>query len=174
MRRTSPEHHRPIAALYTTVISETLRWPGPGVRHMKCGLAIQMHFIPYYAPGIAELARTLPEMPVILDHLGRPAQGSPAEFDNVLRLADLPRVYMKYSNISAASKEKFPYSDVKPIVRRAYQAFGPDRMLWGYLGTTLPEYKASEELFGMMFDFAPESERIKIRSLNAKKLFAFD
>ncbi len=140
----------------------------------ELGLGIQMHFIPYYAPMIGELAGKFREMPVILDHLARAGQGSPAEFESVLRLADLPRVYVKFSNISASSKEKFPYSDMKPLVRRAYQAFGADRMLWGYLGTTAPEFKTSQEVFDVMFDFAPESERIKIRGLTAQKLFAFD
>ena len=29
------------------------------------------------------------------------------------------------------------------------------------------------QLFEIMFDFAPEADRAKIRGLNAKKLFAF-
>src|ERR1051325_1673170 len=56
------------------------------------GLAIQMHFIPYYAPQIGALAEQFPQMPVILDHLARAGQGTPAEYDNVLKLAKLPRV----------------------------------------------------------------------------------
>ena len=80
---------------------------------------------------------------------------------------------MKFSNVEASSKQKFPYLDVKPVVRRAYQAFGADRMMWGYLGTTSAEFEASEKVFEIMFDFAPESERRKIRGLTAQKLFAF-
>jgi L-fuconolactonase len=139
----------------------------------ELGIGIQMHFIPFYAPGIGELAAKFPEMPVILDHLARAGQGTLAEYENVLKLADLPRVYMKFSNVEAVSKEKFPYADVKPIVRQAYQAFGADRMIWGYLGTTAAEFEVSEKVFDTMFDFAPKSERRKIRGLTAQKLFAF-
>jgi predicted TIM-barrel fold metal-dependent hydrolase len=98
------------------------------------GLAIQMHFIPYYAPQIRSLASQLKEMPVLLDHLARSGQGTPAEYEEVLRLADLPRVYMKYSGVSYSSKQEYPFRDAQPLVRRVFQAFGADRILWGGLG----------------------------------------
>ena len=63
------------------------------------GLAIQMHFIPFYAPQIGALAEQFREMPVILDHLARAGQGTPAEYEQVLKLARLPRVYMKFSGV---------------------------------------------------------------------------
>ena len=53
----------------------------------QLGMAIQMHFLPYYAPQIYDLAAQFPELPVILDHLGRFDEGTPADFAAVLRLA---------------------------------------------------------------------------------------
>ena len=47
----------------------------------ELGLAIQMHFIPFYAPQIGALAERFREMPVILDHLARAGQGTPAEYN---------------------------------------------------------------------------------------------
>ena len=55
----------------------------------RLGLAIQMHFIPFYAPRIGALAEQFREMPVILDHLARAGEGTPAEYDEVLKLARL-------------------------------------------------------------------------------------
>lgn len=102
----------------------------------ELGLAIQVQLIPYHAPQIGELAAKFREMPVILDHLARPGQGTSAEYEQVLRLAESPRVYMKFSGTGAtsASKQPFPHSDAKPLVKRVYEAFGPDRMIWGELG----------------------------------------
>jgi predicted TIM-barrel fold metal-dependent hydrolase len=139
------------------------------------GLRIQLNFAPRFAPQIRELAAEFKDMPIILDHLGRAGQGTPAEYDDVLRLAELPRVYMKYTDlgVSVSSKQKFPYLDAKPIVKRAYDAFGADRMIWGYMGMNMPAFEKNVELFNIMFDFAPESERAKIRGLNSKKLFGF-
>ena len=67
-------------------------------RIQQLKLAIQMHFLPYYAPQIGELAEQFPNVPVILDHLGRASEGTPADFTAVLKLAKLPNVHMKYSN----------------------------------------------------------------------------
>jgi predicted TIM-barrel fold metal-dependent hydrolase len=141
----------------------------------ELGLSIQMHFIPYYAPEIGELAAKFRDMPVILDHLARPGQGTPEEYEQVLRLAEFPRVFMKYTTtgVDSASKTPYPHPDARKTVRRAYDAFGADRMIWGGLGSSIAEFNRAENLFDAMFDFAPESERAKIRGLTAQKLFAF-
>ena len=99
----------------------------------KLGLAIQVHCIPHYAPAIGELASKFPQMPVIIDHLARPGQGTPEEYEQVLKLAQLPRVYMKYTTtgVASASRQPFPHADAKPLVKRVYQAFGADKILLG-------------------------------------------
>ncbi len=43
-------------------------------------LAIEMHCLPYYATQVGELAEQFPEVPVIIDHLARVGQGTPADF----------------------------------------------------------------------------------------------
>jgi predicted TIM-barrel fold metal-dependent hydrolase len=99
------------------------------------GLAIQLHCIPHYAGQIGELAAKYPATPIILDHLARPGQGTPEEYEQVLKLAALPRVYMKFSStgVASASKEPFPHRDAKPLVKRVYEAFGANKMIWGEL-----------------------------------------
>src|SRR5262245_2528616 len=67
----------------------------------------------------------LPIFPVILDHLGRAGQGTAADADGVIALAKLPRIYLKYSGVNYSSKGQYPFADVKPFIRRAYDAFGP-------------------------------------------------
>jgi predicted TIM-barrel fold metal-dependent hydrolase len=137
----------------------------------ELGLAIQMHFLPYHAPQIGKLASRHPGIPVILDHLGRAGMGTPEEYDQVLALAKLPRTYMKISGLSYSSKEKAPFRDVRPLVMRAHEAFGPDRLLWGGLGQNMGEFETAVEIFDAMFDGIPESDKAKVRGLNAKRLF---
>jgi len=137
------------------------------------GMAIQMHFIPRFAPQIGELASQFRDVPVILDHLGRAGQGTAAEYDHVLELSKLPRVYMKYSGVEYSSKQPYPYPDVKPIVRKVYDAFGPDRIIWGGLGMNMPEFEKEAAMLDQMFDYASESDRAKIRGLNSMKLYRF-
>jgi len=76
------------------------------------GLAVQMHFIPCHAPDIRKLAGQFRDVPVILDHLGRYGEGTPAEYEEVLRLSELPRVYMKFSAVVYSSKQKPPHRDL--------------------------------------------------------------
>jgi predicted TIM-barrel fold metal-dependent hydrolase len=139
------------------------------------GLGIQIHCIPHYAVEIGELAAKFPETPVILDHLARPGQGTTEEYEQVLKLAKLPQVYMKYSStgVETASKEPYPHLDARPLVKRVYEAFGADRMIWGELGANMAEFAREVKLFDLMFDFAPEAERMKIRGLTAQRLFKF-
>jgi L-fuconolactonase len=141
----------------------------------KLGLAIQIHCIPHYAPAIGELAGKFRETPVILDHLVRPGQGTAEEYEHVLRLAKLPRVYMKFTRtgVQSASRQPFPHLDAKPLVRRVYNAYGPDKMIWGELGGNLAQFRQAVQLFDVMFDFAPEADRRKIRGLTSQKLFSF-
>jgi predicted TIM-barrel fold metal-dependent hydrolase len=141
----------------------------------ELGLSMLIQLIPHYAPQLGDLAAKFREMPVILDHLARPGQGTAEEYEQVLKLATIPRVYMKFSGtgVASASKQPFPHEDAKPFVKRVYEAFGADRMIWGELGSSMAEFDRAVQLFDLMFDFAPETERAKIRGLTSQKLFAF-
>ena len=76
----------------------------------ELGLAIQLHMIPHYASQVGELATKVRGVRIILDHLARPGQGTAAEYEDVLRLAKIPGVYMKFSTtgVAAASKQPSP------------------------------------------------------------------
>lgn len=137
------------------------------------GLAIQMHFTPNHAPAIGRLAAEFRNMPVILDHLARSGQGTPKEYDGVLALAKLPRVVMKFSGWSYSSKEEAPHKDIATLVKRTFDAFGPDRMIWGGLGHNPRQFETACSVFDTAFAFASESDKAKIRGLTAKKLFRF-
>lgn len=69
--------------------------------------------------------------------------------------------------------EAYPFPSVKPLIKRVYSAYGPDKIMWGELGASMPAFDKATELFDTMFDFAPENERKTIRGLTAQKLFAF-
>ena len=137
------------------------------------GLAVQMHFIPLHAPEIADLAREFSSTPVILDHLARSGQGTPEQYNRVLEMAKLPNVYMKYSGVRYSSKQPSPHRDAAPLVRRTFDAFGPNRIIWGGLGMTMPEFKENSATLDALFDFASAADRAKIRGGNAVKLFRF-
>ncbi len=129
------------------------------------GLGIEMHCIPMQARNIRSLAEQLPGVRVTIDHMGRPGQGTEAEYEDILRLAELPQVVMKYSGW------EYYKGDLGQLTKRLYHAFGPDRMVWGTLGNTLAEYQQRSRRFEEMLAFAPERDRNKIRGGTAQRLF---
>jgi predicted TIM-barrel fold metal-dependent hydrolase len=129
------------------------------------GLGIQMHFIPAQAANIYDLAAKFSDTMVILDHMGRPGQGTDREYQDVLKMAKLARVVLKFSNWADYK------GDLHQLTRRLYEAFGPDRMIWGGLGNTLPDFRKQSARFDELLAFAPEADRAKIRGGNAQRLF---
>ncbi len=137
------------------------------------GMAIQVHMKPFFAPPLEKLVAEFPDLPVVIDHLARSGMGTEADWRDVLRLADRPKVYMKFSGINYSSKQDPPYADAKPRVKQAYEAFGAERMLWGGLGFSAAQLEDRAKTLDFLFDYAPESDRAQVRGLTAKKLFGF-
>ena len=131
----------------------------------ELGLAIQMHIIPAHAPQVSALANEFRDTNVIIDHLARVGQGTSTEYDEVLKMAKLPRVYMKFSGAKPPS--------LKTVVQRTFDAFGPNRMIWGGLGMNMADFQQNSVMFEEMFDFAAAAEQAKIKGLNARALFGF-
>lgn len=129
------------------------------------GMAVQMHFIPGQAPNIRALASKFPNTTVILDHMGRPGQGTEKEYEEVLRLSELPRVILKYSNWGEYK------GDLSELTRRIYHAFGPERVIWGMVGNTPADYRKQAARFEELLAFASPADRARIRGGNAQRLF---
>ena len=139
----------------------------PGMKNVfrqarQSKMVVQFHFIPYYAPRIAELAREFPDVPLVLDHLARAREGSAAEVDQVMPLGKLPNVYMKYSG---------PYAGDADLSRRAYDAFGPDHMICGTVGMNADEYQKWSANFERCFGSLAAPDREKVRVRTAKALY---
>jgi predicted TIM-barrel fold metal-dependent hydrolase len=118
----------------------------PALRHMAAtGLVLWTYLTRDQLGLLAELPSTVPDLPVVLnhlgfcphemrvDHLGRPRFDDPfppGSLDPVLRLADHAPVRVMLSGQYALSTEAPPYRDLDPVVRALADAFGPRRLLW--------------------------------------------
>ena len=58
-------------------------------------------------------------------------------------------------------------------MRRTFDAFGAERIIWGGLGMNLAAFEKAAAMFEEMFDFASEADGAKIRGRNAARLFGF-
>ncbi|WP_442505452.1 amidohydrolase family protein [Novipirellula sp. SH528] len=139
------------------------------------GLAIQLHFEPRYAPGLEPLIREFTDTTVIIDHLGRPMQGTPEEHEVVVRWSRFPNTVMKVSSIP--DQNSYPHRDVQPIIRRLTDAFGAERMIYGggfnsaATGESYRDYRIS--VADLLSHLSPD-DRTKILGGTAAKLFGFN
>jgi predicted TIM-barrel fold metal-dependent hydrolase len=139
------------------------------------GLMIQLHFEPRWAPGFEPLIEEFSGTTVIIDHLGRPLQGTPAEHARVVGWSKYKNTVIKLSAIPP--KTQFPHRDAAPFVRNAVDAFGPDRIIYGggfEPGATGASYLAARErLLGFVSHLSP-ADQDKVSGGTAAKLFKFD
>lgn len=77
------------------------------------------------------IARHDGALDVCIDHMADCPIDQPDELKKLLRLARYPRVYVKLSHLWLLSKQQYPYRDTHDQVRRLYDAFGPQRLMWG-------------------------------------------
>ncbi|MGF3056232.1 amidohydrolase family protein [Microbacterium sp. YY-01] len=89
--------------------------------------------------AVVQLAQQVPELPIVLDHVGKPAVGTalaPRHPDATwLRqlndLASLPRTAVKLSGLPAEAAGDWNSRQLEPFLDAATDAFGVDRVLWG-------------------------------------------
>jgi predicted TIM-barrel fold metal-dependent hydrolase len=138
------------------------------------GLAIQLHFEPRYAPGFEPLIREFSKTTVVIDHLGRPMQGTIKEHDVVVRWARLHNTVMKVSALP--DQNRYPHRDVKPIIRDLTNAFGADRMIYGggfNASATGDSYRSYREQVAELLSYLSADDQAKILGGTAAKLFGF-
>jgi predicted TIM-barrel fold metal-dependent hydrolase len=139
------------------------------------GMAVQLHIEPRYAPGFEPLIKEFPRIKVVVDHMGRPFQGSPEEYAVVLGWASLPNTVMKLSALP--DEKQYPHRDVGPVIRHLVRGFGPDRLIYGGgfgAGATGASYRAyRERLRSYLGDLSPEGQA-KVLGGTAARLFGFE
>lgn len=140
----------------------------------ELGLAVQLHFEPRYAPGFEPLIREFRETRVIIDHLGRPFQGTPDEHATVVNWSRYPNTIMKLAAIP--TKSNYPHRDIAPIVKQLTESYGADRMIYGGgfgAEATGDSYRAAFERAATLLGHLTESDREKIFGGTAARLFGF-
>jgi predicted TIM-barrel fold metal-dependent hydrolase len=137
-------------------------------------LAVQLHFEPRYAPGFEPLIREFSKTKVIIDHMGRPFQGTPDEHAVVLRWANLDNTIMKLSAIPDA--RTYPHRDIGPVVEQLTDAWGADRMIYGggfAADATGDSYRQAFERARSYLGHLADAEQAKILGGTAARLFGF-
>ena len=98
------------------------------------GLSFDVVTLPHQLPAAVTAARSVPELGVVLDHLGGPPAGPGHDGEAgpwaaaIRSLAALPNVTCK---LSGAHTTPARASDLRPYYQTVLAAFGPDRLMFG-------------------------------------------
>ena len=131
-------------------------------------------------PALEPIVDRFPDVKVVLDHPGGPPVGEEPThplLGNVLRMARYPNVYVKVSNMNRISKVPYPHRDTHDMVRRIYDAFGPERLMWG---TDFPHvltaggYVHALELVRDELDFLTNEDKDWLFSGTVRKVWKFE
>ena len=133
---------------------------------------------PSALPSIDRMCERFPDTPVVVDHLARIGVDGQIRDDDVAALCRLARhkhTCVKVSAFYALGKRQAPYLDLAPLVRRVYDAFGPQRLMWA---SDCPfqvqgghTYRDSLALVAERLDFLSNADRQWLLGRTAQAVF---
>ena len=106
----------------------------------SAGLTFDACVQAHQLPDVVALADAVPDLTIVLDHLGKPAVGSadaaaPAAgtpwASALAELAERPNVVCKLSGLPAEARGEWSAAQLRPFLDVALEAFGPERLLFG-------------------------------------------
>lgn len=88
---------------------------------------------------VIALGEAVPELRIVLDHLGKPAVGTDAAplrpsaewLRDLAELGSRPHTYVKLSGLPEESKGRWSAEQLTPFLDAALDAFGAERLMWG-------------------------------------------
>ncbi|MFO1019928.1 MAG: amidohydrolase family protein [Planctomycetales bacterium] len=132
---------------------------------------------PNALPALSKMCEEFPETPVVVDHLSRIGVGNNIQDSDVKLLTDLAKhknTTVKLSAFYALGKAKPPYLDLEPMIRKVYDAYGPERLMWA---TDCPyqvvsqTYKQSIDLIESGLTFLSAADKEWILRKTAERVF---
>ena len=129
-------------------------------------------------PAVAELARRVPEVTFVLDHLGKPDvrnQSFQPWANDLDALAALPNVVAKISGlITEADWYNWQPAEVAPYLKQAFASFGPDRLMFGSdwpVMTLATSYQRWLQTVEELLPFSNEQDWVQFFRANAERIY---
>lgn len=82
-------------------------------------------------PDVDKLAAQYPDLTIVIDHMADCPPDQPRELEKLIALKRYPKLFVKISHAWSLSKQPYPWLDVQQQIKRLYDAFGPQRLMWG-------------------------------------------
>jgi predicted TIM-barrel fold metal-dependent hydrolase len=152
-------------------------WRADVARLVGLNLIFELMMYPYQLAGVLDLARCLPELPIIVNHCASPidrdADGMERWRDAVRQLAKEPNVAIKVSNITAY--DPLPtYESVRAVALHCIECFGTRRTMlatdWPVAGMAM-SFDAIYDTFKRITADMTEVEQQALFHDNARRFY---
>ncbi|GAB5439936.1 MAG: hypothetical protein Fues2KO_02850 [Fuerstiella sp.] len=135
---------------------------------------------PEQLPEVDNACWRNPDTPVVIDHFARigiDGEIREADLNQLVRLARHPHVKVKISAYYALGNKRPPHDELIPMIRRLYETFGPQRLMWAsdcpYQLSGPNTYESSIRLIKQTIDFVTEEERRRLLRTTAEETFFY-
>jgi predicted TIM-barrel fold metal-dependent hydrolase len=91
-----------------------------------------------------------PDVDIVIDHMADSDIFNPFQRDNLIGIAQNPRVHLKTGHVWATSSEAYPWRDRQELVRFACETFGPRRIMWGSDWPLCARHTIYRQTFGFL------------------------
>ena len=163
---------------------ETSTWlDSPGMQAMwRCGAEKRIAMCPLIGPdaidSVSRMCAKFPDTPVVIDHMARIGASSEIRQADVRALCALARqrnVHVKVSAFYALGNKQYPYTDLIPLIRSLYDAYGPQRLMWAsdspFQVQAPHTYAGSIELVRDRLDFLSGEDREWLLRKSGERVF---
>ena len=131
-------------------------------------------------PATDQMCERHPDTPVVIDHFARigvDGQMRDSDISNLCRLARHQHTSIKISAYYALGQKKPPHDELIPMIKRLYETFGPQRLMWAsdspYQIQGVNTYKASISLVRDRLDFISKEDRDWLLRKTAERVFFY-
>jgi len=147
----------------------------------KHGVPFDILIYPRHLPHVPTLARAFPGLPLVIDHLAKPAIKDHRVADWLAPFRDasaFPNVFCKLSGMTTeADWQSWTPDDLAPYVRVALDTFGPFRLIYGSdwpVSELAGTYARTREALDHALGPVTESEHAAIFGGNAARFYRLD
>ncbi len=130
----------------------------------ELNLIASLALSPRWMPSLVELAARCPTVPFLCHHMAGVKAADPEGLQAVIAAAAVPNICIKMSGFHYVSGTGwgYPYPDSRDVVRRLYEAYGPERLCWGSDYPVVRfsmTYQHALEAFRTHCDFIPPADQ---------------
>ncbi len=159
------------------------RWlDAPGFARMfaaaaETGQSICGLINPQDLPAFDAMCKRFPDSPVVIDHMCRIGADGELRDADVRSLCDMAKhkkVTVKISAFYAFGTKKPPHDDLAPMIRRLFDAYGPERLMWASdcpFQVDNERYEDSIALVRDRLDFLSASDKEWLLRKTAERVF---